>query len=104
MDGEVRIAPQHLLVAIAWPFAAMNIAKVFHLVDHRSQYFAPSSGIAVSMALAASPVIVLGVYERLRRKGLAAEISMVWSAATLCGVYLAAWLVSRIVIGPYSFS
>jgi hypothetical protein len=104
MDRELRVAGHYLFVVVAWPFAVMNAARLFHWVDVRHQYFAPSLGIAVSMALAAGPVIFLGVYERLRRRGVAAETSLCASAAVLCGVYGAVWLVSLVLIGRYSFS
>jgi hypothetical protein len=95
MDGEVRIAVHHLVVAVAWPFAILNAAKLFHWVDHHHQYYAASFGIAASMALAAGPVILVGVCERLRRRGVPVEVSFCASTVVLCGIYLAAWLYSQ---------
>src|SRR5262245_8406296 len=103
MDGEQRVAVQHLVVAIAWPFSVLSAARVFYLVDYRHQYFAPMVGIAASIALAACPMIFLGLHERLRRQ-IGDEISICASGAVLCGIYMAAWRLSLVVFGPYKFS
>jgi len=103
MDGDQRVAVQHLVVAIAWPFSVLSAARLFHLVEYRHQYFAPMVGIATSIALAACPMIFLGVHERLRRQ-LGDEISICASGAVLFGTYMTAWRLSFVVFGPYSFS
>jgi hypothetical protein len=104
MESEGRVAVPYLLAAFAWPFAALNVAKVFQFVDAEHRYFAAIFGIAAGMALAASPLIFLGVYERLRRHDLTTEISLCASAAILGGVYVALWLFSLVAFGPFLFS